>query len=384
VARVLSLTVLTAAAWSVVDPSRAFAAALAVLVVSCPCAFALAVPAAITRALTVLARCGVLVVKPDAIAALAQTTHVVFDKTGTLTMPRLTDVETFNDVSPEGALRLAAALARESHHPLARAIAAACSDAALPAAAQVRSAAGLGLSGVVEGRELQLGSSRFIASSRRLPGHADAILLADQTGVIAAFHVSEQLRPGMRDVIDTLKALGLQLHIISGDATAKVADVAAKLDIARWRARASPADKLSELGTMRAQGARVLAVGDGVNDAPVLAGADVGVALASGAEIARASSDIVLAGERLSALVTACRIARQTVAVIQQNQRWALLYNLVAMPLAALGFVPPWLAALGMSFSSLCVIGNALRIGRHPSGVEAQARQPEHAAAGAA
>jgi len=384
VARVLSLTVLTAAAWSVVDPSRAFAAALAVLVVSCPCAFALAVPAAITRALTVLARCGVLVVKPDAIAALAQTTHVVFDKTGTLTMPRLTDVETFNDVSPEGALRLAAALARESHHPLARAIAAACSDAALPAAAQVRSAAGLGLSGVVEGRELQLGSSRFIASNRRLPGHADAILLADQTGVIAAFHVSEQLRPGMRDVIDTLKALGLQLHIISGDATAKVADVAAKLDIARWRARASPADKLSELGTMRAQGARVLAVGDGVNDAPVLAGADVGVALASGAEIARASSDIVLAGERLSALVTACRIARQTVAVIQQNQRWALLYNLVAMPLAALGFVPPWLAALGMSFSSLCVIGNALRIGRHPSGVEAQARQPEHAAAGAA
>ena len=384
VARVLSLTVLTAAAWSVVDPSRAFAAALAVLVVSCPCAFALAVPAAITRALTVLARCGVLVVKPDAIAALAQTTHVVFDKTGTLTMPRLTDVETFNDVSPEGALRLAAALARESHHPLARAIAAACSDAALPAAAQVRSAAGLGLSGVVEGRELQLGSSRFIASSRRLPGHADAILLADQTGVIAAFHVSEQLRPGMRDVIDTLKTLGLQLHIISGDATAKVADVAAKLDIARWRARASPADKLSELGTMRAQGARVLAVGDGVNDAPVLAGADVGVALASGAEIARASSDIVLAGERLSALVTACRIARQTVAVIQQNQRWALLYNLVAMPLAALGFVPPWLAALGMSFSSLCVIGNALRIGRHPSGVEAQARQPEHAAAGAA
>ena len=384
VARVLSLTVLTAAAWSVVDPSRAFAAALAVLVVSCPCAFALAVPAAITRALTVLARCGVLVVKPDAIAALAQTTHVVFDKTGTLTMPRLTDVETFNDVSPEGALRLAAALARESHHPLARAIAAACSDAALPAAAQVRSAAGLGLSGVVEGRELQLGSSRFIAPNRHLPGHADAVLLADETGVIAAFQVSEQLRPGMRDVIDTLKALGLQLHIISGDATAKVADVAAKLDIARWRARASPADKLSELGTMRAQGACVLAVGDGVNDAPVLAGADVGVALASGAEIARASSDIVLAGERLSALVTACRIARQTVAVIQQNQRWALLYNLVAMPLAALGFVPPWLAALGMSFSSLCVIGNALRIGRHPSGVEAQARQPEHAAAGAA
>jgi P-type Cu2+ transporter len=384
VARVLSLTVLTAAAWSVVDPSRAFAAALAVLVVSCPCAFALAVPAAITRALTVLARCGVLVVKPDAIAALAQTTHVVFDKTGTLTMPRLTDVETFDDASPEDALRLGAALARESHHPLARAIAAACNEDALPAATQVSSEAGLGLRGVIEGRELKLGSNRFVAPDQPLPGRADAVLLADQTGVIAAFNVSEQLRPGMREVIDALEAQDLQLHIISGDASAKVADVAGKLGIASWRARASPADKLSELATMRAQGARVLAVGDGVNDAPVLAGADVGVALANGAEIARASSDIVLAGERLSALVIARRIARETMAVIQQNQRWAFLYNLAAMPLAALGFVPPWLAALGMSFSSLCVIGNALRIGRDPSGVAAQSKQPLPATAGAA
>ena len=379
VVRVLSLTVLTAAGWSIIDPSRAFAAALAVLVVSCPCAFALAVPAAITRALNVLARCGVLVVKSDAIAALAQMSHVVFDKTGTLTMPRLTSVETFNDASPESALRLAAALARESHHPLARAIAAACTDAALPAATQVRSEAGLGLRGVVSGHELKLGSSRFVAPDQQFPGHADAVLLADQTGVIAALRVSEQLRPGMRDVIDALKAQGLQLHILSGDAPAKVADIAAKLDIANWRARASPADKLSELGKMRAQGARVLVVGDGVNDAPVLASADVGVALASGAEIARASSDIVLAGERLTALVTARRIARETMAVIQQNQRWALLYNLVAMPLAALGFVPPWLAALGMSFSSLCVIGNALRIGRKASGVEAPAPPPLHA-----
>jgi P-type Cu2+ transporter len=381
VVRVLSLTVLTAAAWSVIDPSRAFAAALAVLVVSCPCAFALAVPAAITRALTVLARCGVLVVKPDAIAALAQTTHVVFDKTGTLTLPRLTDVQTFSDVSPECALQLAGALARESHHPLARAIAAACGEAALPVATQVSSEAGLGLCGVIEGRKLKLGSSRFAAPDRHLASHADAILLADQTGVIAAFSVSEQLRPGTRDVIDALKAQGMQLYIVSGDAPAKVADVAEKLGIASWRARASPADKLTELGTLRAQGARVLAVGDGVNDAPVLAGAHVGVALASGAEIARASSDIVLAGERLSALVTARRIARQTVAVIQQNQRWALLYNLTAMPLAALGFVPPWLAALGMSFSSLCVIGNALRIGRNPSSVQTQSTQPLHATA---
>jgi Cu2+-exporting ATPase len=385
VLRVLSLTVITALAWSVIDPSRAFAASLAVLVVSCPCAFALAVPAAITRALTVLARCGVLVVKVDAIAALARVTHVVFDKTGTLTMPQLVGVQTFNDeVSPESALRLGAALARESHHPLARAIAAACSETSLPVATHVTSGAGLGLRGLVDGRELRLGSSRFAAPARNASSDADAILLADRTGLVAAFRTSEQLRPDTREVVDALKAQDLQLHIMSGDAPAKVADVAAKLDITTWRARASPADKLSEIDMMRAHGARVLAVGDGVNDAPVLAGADVGVALACGAEIARASSDIVLVGERLGALVSARRIASETLAVIQQNQRWALIYNLLAVPLAALGFVPPWLAALGMSFSSLCVIGNALRIGRHRSSVESWASRPLHSPAGVA
>jgi Cu2+-exporting ATPase len=133
---------------------------------------------------------------------------------------------------------------------------------------------------------------------------------------------------------------------------------------------------------MRSRGARVLAVGDGINDAPILAGADVAVALASGADIAQASSDIVLASERLGALVAARRIARETLAVIHQNQRWALLYNLVAVPLAALGFVPPWLAALGMSFSSLCVIGNALRIGRERSS-RVRTNRPLRSAAGA-
>jgi Cu2+-exporting ATPase len=372
VVRVLSLTALTAAIWSFIDPSRAFAAALAVLVVSCPCAFALAVPAAITRALAVLARSGVLVVKPDAIAALAAASHIVFDKTGTLTQPRLglADVTTFSDASPAAALRLAAALARESHHPLARAIAGACGDEALPPATEVASHAGLGLRGVVEGRALRLGSSRFAVPDGPRCFDDDVVVLADEAGAIAAFRLSEQLRPGVRETIDDLKAQGLQATIASGDAPARVADVAARLDIAAWLARASPADKLDHLHFLREQGARVIAVGDGVNDAPVLAAADVGIAIASGAEIARATSDIVLTGERLGGLATARRIARETLAVIHQNQRWALLYNLTAVPLAALGFVPPWLAALGMSLSSLCVIGNALRIGRERTGID--------------
>lgn len=376
VARVLALTALTVAVWSFVDPSRAFTAALAVLVVSCPCAFALAVPAAITRALAVLARRGVLVVKPDAIQALAEATHVVFDKTGTLTEPQLAlaDVETFNGVSRDAALRLAAALARHSRHPAARAIAAACGDDAIDAATDTNSQAGLGISAIVAGRELRLGRADFAFTGPALTrnpllDYEDAVLLADDTGPIAAFRLSERLRPGARSAIDALKAQGIKVFIASGDAASKVADVATQLGISDWRARQLPADKLAWLTALRADGARVVAIGDGVNDAPVLAGADVAIALAGGAELAQASSDIVLAGERLDALAPGRELAQHALAILQQNQRWALFYNLTAVPLAALGLVPPWLAALGMSLSSLCVILNALRIGRHtPAG----------------
>jgi Cu2+-exporting ATPase len=370
--------VATAAAWSFVDPSRAFTAALAVLVVSCPCAFALAVPAAVTRALEVLARRGVLVAKADAIQALAEATHIVFDKTGTLTEPQLAlaDMETFNGVSRDAALALAASLARESRHPVARAIAAAYGEGPVATASDVNSHAGLGVSGVVAGRALRLGRGAFAFSHDS--SNDDAVWLADDAGPLAAFRLGERLRPGARAAIDALKAQGLQVCIASGDATAKVADVAAQLGVSVFRARQLPADKLDWLTTLRASGARVAAVGDGVNDAPVLAGADVAIAVAGGAELAHASSDVVLAGERLAALAPARDVARQTLAILHQNQRWALLYNLTAVPLAALGFLPPWLAALGMSLSSLCVVLNALRIGRG-SGAKQDVRTPERA-----
>jgi Cu2+-exporting ATPase len=190
-------------------------------------------------------------------------------------------------------------------------------------------------------------------------------LLADSAGPIAAFRLKERLRRGARTTIDTLQKSGLKVLIVSGDAAAKVADVAAELGIEEWHARQLPADKLNRLRDLRACGARVIAVGDGVNDAPVLAGADVAIALGGGAELARASSDIVLVGESLESLPVARSIAKQTMAVLQQNQRWALFYNLTAVPIAAVGLVPPWLAALGMSLSSLVVILNALRIGRN-------------------
>ncbi len=367
VARVLALTVLTVAAWSVIDPSRAFSAALAVLVVSCPCAFALAVPAAITRALAWLASRGVLVVRPDAIEALAGATHVVFDKTGTLTEPVLAvaRIEASQGLSSADALALAAALARESRHPVAHAIAAADMVRDGGVAVDVQSHAGLGLEGTVAGRRLRLGRGDFAITGRVASvGDDDSVVLADDSGVLAVFVMDERLRPGAREVVDALRSQGLAVLISSGDAPRKVEAVARQLGIREWRARQLPDEKLAWLADLRSGGARVVAVGDGVNDAPVLAGADVSVALAGGAELAQSASDIVLAGERLAALAEARAVACETLATLRQNHRWALVYNLAAMPLAALGLVHPWVAAAGMSASSIAVVLNSLRIGR--------------------
>lgn len=383
VARVLALAALTAVGWSLVDPSRAFTATLAVLVVSCPCALALAVPAALTRALAVLARRGVLVVRPDAIEALATATHVVFDKTGTLTSPQLSleHVELVRAASREEALALAAALARGSRHPVARAVAEAAGAAVPPPARALHAEAGSGLEGVVDGRRLRLGRADFALGVAPPCEFEDAVVLADEDGPVAAFRFGECLRADARAALDALRKDGLALEIVSGDAAPKVAAAAARLGVDAWHARQRPADKLARLAALRAQGARVVAVGDGINDAPVLAGADVAVALACGAEVAQASSDVVLAGERLGAIVQARAIARETLKILRQNQRWALCYNLSVVPFGALGFVPPWLAALGMSISSLFVVLNALRIGRGAEAAPRTARFVREAAA---
>ena len=364
VARTLALAALCAVAWSFVDPARAFAATLAVLVVSCPCAFALAVPAAITRALSVLARHGVFVVHADAIEHLALASRAVFDKTGTLTDPHL-DLESIDAADHDQALRVAAALARGSQHPVAQALVRAAAGISVETATGVRTVDGGGLEGIVAGCNYRLGSPAFAAGGAQ--GDSDAVILAGERGVVASFRLGERLRSGARDAVAALVADGIEVEIVSGDAPAKVAAVASRLGITQWRARQSPAAKLERLRELRAGGARVLAVGDGINDAPVLAGADVAVALTSGADLAQAAGDVILDGAHLTALPVARAVARETLAVLRQNQRWALAYNLAVVPLAALGFVAPWLAAIGMSVSSLVVVLNALRIGRRTS-----------------
>jgi len=365
VARVLALAALCALGWSVVDPARALTATLAVLVVSCPCAFALAVPAALTRAVSVLAARGVFVVHADAIENLALATHAVFDKTGTLTDAEIEFAAV--DADADAALATAAALARGSRHPIAQALARAAEGLPQRLAVDVRPVAGEGLEGTIDARRYRLGQRAFAAGAAGGFDDDDAVILADDQRIVAVFRLRERVRAGALQALDALRDDGVAIEIASGDAKDKVAAVADRLGVARWHSRMRPAAKLERLRELRAAGARVIAVGDGVNDAPVLAGADVAVALASGAELAQAAGDIVLDGTRLPALAQARTVARQTLAVLRQNQRWALGYNLAVVPLGALGFVPPWLAAIGMSTSSLIVIANALRIGRRES-----------------
>jgi len=369
VARVLALTALTALGWLLVDPSRAFEAAVAVLVVACPCAFALTRPATLTRALGVLAGRGVLVTDGSALATLARVDYVLFDKTGTLTEPQLDRraIQPLRGDSAEHALQLAAALAHESSHPLARALAAAARESSLPwRARSVQVSTGSGLSGEVDGRTLYLGRPDFALAASGQPAPAaatNALLLADARGAIAAFHLDEQPRPDARRVLDAWRADGVATALASGDSADRVAAMAGRLGIDDWHARQSPAEKLERLQAARRDGHVTLAVGDGSNDAPVLAGADVSAALASGTELALAHADLLLLDGRLDGLTDARVIAGQMQQVMTQSRRWALLYNLCAVPFAAIGLVPPWLAAIGMSLSSLLVILNALRVG---------------------
>jgi Cu2+-exporting ATPase len=359
VARVLAFTAVTLVGWLWYDPSRALEATIALLVVACPCALGLAAPAAITRALGVLARRSILIIHPDALDTLTRINHAVFDKTGTLTQPSL-DLEG----TDPSALQLAASLARESQHPLSRALVAANKQPLL-AVEQVKSFPGMGLEGVIQGRTLRLGQPSFVLDEQSTIALPDANLVLGEKGqVLACFNMHEDLKEDAAATLATLRREKIACEILSGDSPQRVEQVAQELPDTDWRARQLPTDKLNRLRQLHEQKQRVMAVGDGSNDAPVLAGADISVAIASGAELAQANADVLLCSGQLSGLLQARAIARETQRILQQNQRWAITYNTLAMPLAALGFIPPWLAAICMSASSLIVVLNALRIGR--------------------
>lgn len=352
--------------WWQIDPARAFPIMLSVLVVSCPCALSLAVPTALAAAHAALAKLGVLCLRGEAFERLAGITTVLLDKTGTLTLgrPVLTDATAMDDGDIAALRAEAAALEQASGHPLAQAFAAFRRVESTVSTVQVHP--GLGVEGFVDGQRRRIGRADF-AAGREDDG---ALWLGDDNGrALARFVCADPLRPEAVEAITELRALGIRVGIASGDSHAAVADIAARCGIDEAAARLSPEAKLARVRALQADGARVAMVGDGINDAPVLAGADVAIAMADGAALAHRAADLVLTGGNLRRLPQAIRLARRARAIVRQNLAWALLYNLIALPFAMAGLVAPWLAALGMTASSLLVTLNALRVQRLPADV---------------
>jgi len=355
----LLLAVCVYAGWRMYQPERAFEVTLALLVISCPCALSLSVPAVLAAAHGALARCGVLATRPEALDTLARATDMVFDKTGTLSdgRPARVAVEAFNGVDADVATRIAAALEKDSGHPIASAFA----DVDIRASAQaVVAHPGSGVEGDVDGRRWRFGRADWAA------GRADdgGLWLGDGTRGVARFTLDEQPREDATAALDALRAQGLRLHLASGDSEGAVQHLAHALGIASPLARQSPEDKLARVRQLQDEGRIVAMVGDGLNDAPVLAGADVSIAMGEGAPLAQQAADLVATGPSLLRIADAVRVARLARRLVKQNLAWSAGYNLLAVPLAAAGLVTPWIAALGMAVSSLVVTVNALRLAR--------------------
>ena len=388
------LAVLVAAAgscawWWGRDPGHALMVAVAVLVVTCPCALSLATPAAMLAAAGSLARSGILVRRLQSLEALAAVDTVVFDKTGTLTRDSfaLGTVEVRAGLVPTQALAMAAAVARHSLHPVSRALVAAAQAQvtdtkqhsstvhALPQGEwlceSATEVAGQGVSGWAHptffGADapqrtcLRLGSASFCEVQ---PPTASGlrVFLSDSRGWLATFELKEDLRPQATAVVTALGREGVAVHMLSGDGTESVERVAGQLGILHARGACSPSEKLDYLHSLQKQGRTVAMVGDGLNDGPVLAGAHVAFAFGQAVPLAQAKSDFVVLGEQLESVVHALRLARKTRAIIRQNLWWALLYNAACVPLAVIGLLPAWAAGLGMATSSLLVVLNSLRL----------------------
>ena len=370
-----------AAFWWSHDPGHALMVAVAVLVVTCPCALSLATPAAMLAAAGALARQGVLVRRLGGLEALAEVDLVVFDKTGTLTRDALVlqAVRTRAGVSEAQALAMAMALAQQSLHPVSRALVAAGQGRAVAAwrAQAVQEVAGQGLYGQLacdgsdEAHPVRLGSTAFCGVTNAVPAGPHACL-SDAQGWLATFELGEDIRADAHTTVQALQAVGIEVHILSGDGAAAVARVATALGIAQARGACTPQDKLTFLQQAQQQGKKVAVVGDGLNDGPVLAGAHVSFAVGQAVPLARAQADFVVLSDRLASVGEAIQLAHRTLRIVRQNLWWAVAYNAICVPLAVVGWLPAWLAGLGMAASSLLVVINALRLaggGRHKDAI---------------
>ena len=341
--------------------------AIAVLVATCPCALALAAPVALTRAAGALLARGVVLTRASALETLAKATDVVLDKTGTLTRGkfRIVRVALLGRAGESECRALAAGLEASSRHPLARAF----EGTGSVAIQEIRNVPGLGIEGRVGGRRVRIGTQAFCRELAGAPRRAAAdashtmVHLVDQHGWLAVFFLEDELRPDAAAMVAALQRAGMRLHLVSGDHPAAVAGVAARLGIGAATGGALPQEKFDYVARLQREGRTVAMVGDGLNDAPVLARADVSFAMGSGADAAQCSADFVLLGNSLDEMQSAFRLARRAMRIVRQNFAWALAYNALALPLAATGWIGPWEAAIGMAASSFIVVLNAMRVG---------------------
>ena len=350
------------------DPEHALMVAVSVLIVTCPCALSLATPAAMLASAGALAQGGVLVRHLQALETLAGVDTVVFDKTGTLTLGTmaLQTVQVANGWQARDALAMAAALAQHSLHPVSKALVAAA-HATEWACTHVSETAGQGIAGCVRRADddihLKLGSAAFCGVSPAVSNGMQVFLSGDQ-GWLASFALQDSLRADAPDVVTALQMRGVAVHVLSGDSAASVQQIAALAGITNVQADCTPENKLQYLQTLQKAGHTVCMVGDGINDGPVLAGAHVSFALGQGAPLALGQSDFILQSGQLGGVLDTLLLARKTMRVVRQNLWWALLYNAACVPLAVLGWLPAWLAGLGMAASSLLVVLNAMRLSR--------------------
>jgi Cu2+-exporting ATPase len=368
---------LTLAGWLVAGASAhdAIIVAISVLIITCPCALALAVPAVQVVTAGQLFRAGVFLNAGDAIERLAEVDTIVFDKTGTLTLPE-GRVANAAEICPE-TLEHAARLALASRHPLAVALAREARDRRpFPETAESK---GEGVRAVVDGVEARLGSLEFCglgATIRAHPAAAQSLIAFRHGDATAIFEVRQTLRPDAGTTVRRLARMGLDLHIVSGDRGAAVEAIADRLGIGSWHAGVRPADKVAFLDGLRANGRRVLMVGDGINDVAALAAAHASLAPISAADISQAQSDAVFLGDSLVPVATAVSMARRAKSAMIQNLALAVVYNAIAVPVAMAGFVTPLIAAAAMSGSSILVTLNALRLRRAPRGFAAAPANP--------
>jgi Cu2+-exporting ATPase len=378
VAAILVIAALVGFYWWQHRPDHWLHILISVLVVACPCALSLATPTAVTAATGSLTRRGLLTTRGHALETLARATHFVFDKTGTLTLGqlRLLDTHLFSAAGRDDALALAVSLEQHSEHPIARALLQAAGRLSIPPAENVINTPGAGLHGRVGGNDYYIGTPAFLGQAGiTVPDAArvslqksgnTVVFLAGNSALIAAFIIGDEVRPGAKQLVDSLKAMNRQIVLLTGDHEQAALRIARELGMDNVAHDLKPEDKLRHVQQMQQDGAIVAMVGDGVNDAAALAAAHVSIAMGSGAQVAAASADMILLSGRLENLAVGVHTAGKTLRIIRQNFIRSLVYNFAAVPLAAMGHVPPWLAAIGMSASSLMVVLNALRLVDRP------------------